>query len=60
MSFFKNPQVLKIRSGFFFEKEMTVFGGKLVKNAPNLAFFGALRANRSTFGSFTAKMLKRK
>ena len=32
---------------------MTVFGGKLGKNAPNMAFFGALRANRSTFCSFT-------
>ena len=28
---------------------MTVFGGKLGKNAPNMAFFGALRANRGTF-----------
>ena len=28
---------------------MTVFGGKLGKNAPNIAFFGALRANRGTF-----------
>ena len=25
---------------------MTVFGGKLGKNAQNMAFFGALRANR--------------
>ena len=24
---------------------MTVFGGKLGKNAPNMAFFSALRAN---------------
>ena len=37
---------------------MTVFGGKSGKNAPNMAFFGALRANRSTFCSFTAKVLK--
>ena len=37
---------------------MTVFGGKSVKNAPNMAFFGALRANRGTFCSFTAKVLK--
>jgi len=37
---------------------MAVFGGKSVKNAPNMAFFGALRANSSTFCSFTAKMLK--
>ena len=28
---------------------MTVFGVKLGKNAPNMAFFGALRANRGTF-----------
>ena len=28
---------------------MTVFDGKLSKNAPNMAFFGALRANRGTF-----------
>ena len=27
---------------------MTVFGGKLGKNAPNMAFFGALHANRCT------------
>ena len=28
---------------------MTVFGGKSVKNAPNMAFFGALRANKMSF-----------
>ena len=28
---------------------MTVFGGKSGKNAPNMSFFGALRANRRTF-----------
>ena len=28
---------------------MTGFGGKLGKNAPNMAFFDALRANRGTF-----------
>ena len=28
---------------------MTVFGGKLGKNAPNMAFFGTLRAHRGTF-----------
>ena len=28
---------------------MTVFGGKLGKNAPNVAFFGAHCANRGTF-----------
>ena len=33
---------------------MAVFGGKLVKKSPNMAFFGALRANTSTFCSFTA------
>ena len=43
----KTPEVLKILS-YFFEK-MTVFGGKLGKNAPNMAFFSALRANRGTF-----------
>jgi len=37
---------------------MTVFGGELGKNAPNMAFFGALRENRCTFCSFTAKVLK--
>ena len=42
----------------FFLKKMTVFGGKLGKNAPNMAFFGALRANRGTFCSFTAKVPK--
>ena len=35
-------------------KKMTVLGGKLGKNAPNMAFF----AYRSTFYSFTAKDLK--
>ena len=39
---------------------MTGFGEKSVKNAPNMAFFGALRANRSAFCSFTAKVLKKK
>ena len=39
---------------------MTGFGEKSVKNAPNMAFFGALRANRSTFCLFTAKVLKTK
>ena len=28
---------------------MTVLGGKSGKNVPNMAFFGALRANRGTF-----------
>ena len=28
---------------------MTVFGGKLGKNAPNMAFFGPLCVNRGTF-----------
>ena len=37
---------------------MTVFGGKSGKNAPNMAFFGALRANKGTFCSITAKELK--
>ena len=42
---------------------MTGFGGKTAKNAPickyaNMAFFGKLRANRSTFCSFTAKTMK--
>ena len=37
---------------------MTVFGGKSGKNAPNMAFFVALRANRGNFCSFTAKVLK--
>ena len=31
---------------------MTGFGGKSVKNSPNLAFFAALRTNKSTFCSF--------
>ena len=37
---------------------MTGFGGKSVRKAPNMAFFGALRAYRNTFCSFTAKELK--
>ena len=41
----------------FFEK-MTGFGGKLGKNAQNVTFVGELCANRSTFCSFTAKVLK--
>ena len=37
---------------------MTVFGGISGKNAPKWAFFGALRANKGTFRSITAKVLK--
>ena len=51
LSFFKNPEVLKIQNQFF--EKMTVFGGKSVRKAPNMAFFGALRAHRGFFCSFT-------
>ena len=46
-AFFKNPEVLKIQSSFL--EKMTVFGGKSVGKAPNMAFFGALHAYRSIF-----------
>ena len=38
----------------FFER-MPVFGGKSGKNAPNMAFFGALRTNRSIFAHLQQK-----
>jgi len=37
---------------------MTVFGGKSGKNAPNMAFFGTLRTNGSTFLLIYSKVLK--
>ena len=39
---------------------MVGFCGKSVKNAPNMAFFGALRANRGNSSSFTAKNAENK
>ena len=42
-----NVLTVKFQSQFF--EKLTGFGGKLGKNAPNMAFFGALRANRGTF-----------
>ena len=51
------PKTPNLQNFRVFEKKV-VFSGKSVKNAPNMAFFVALRANRSTFCSFTAKKLK--
>ena len=56
LEFFQYTEIWGFGVGFL--KKTAMFCEKFVKNGPNIAFFGALRANKGSFGLFTAKILK--